>query len=209
MNPALIPHLTPGERHPDWERLYEKVPAEALPWHLEGLDPDMLAEIKEMGKIKRALDLGCGLGSQAAALTELGIETTGTDISSAAVRRAVVLYPKTRFIVDDATDTALTETHDLILDRGCFHVLAETAYEPYLKSLETLLEPRGRFLLKAFSLENGSSPFGPLLFTPADLVRLFAPRFRILKMRRTFFQGPSSRSPVAWFVVMRRKDPNV
>ncbi len=209
MNPALIPHLTPGERHPDWERLYEKVPAEALPWHLDGLDPDMLAEVRGMGNIKRALDLGCGLGSQAAALTELGIETTGTDISGAAVTRAAALYPKTRFIVDDATNTALAEKFDLVLDRGCFHVLAETAYEAYLNSLETLLEPGGRFLLKAFSLENGSSPFGPLLFKPADLVKLFAPRFRIQKMRRTFFQGPTSRSPVAWLVVMKRKDPNV
>lgn len=211
MNPTRIPHLAPGERHPDWQRVYENTPAEALPWHFEGLDPDVQAEVRELtSEPKTALDIGCGLGSQAAALAALGLRTTGTDLSAAAITRAKALYPGADFIVDNIVRTALTGPFDLVIDRGCFHVLDVSTYEPYLKSLRHLLGPKGLFLLKVLSPENenenGDAPFGPLRFTPKDIQRIFEPDFRILKMRRTSFQGPTPRSLVAWFTVMRRKD---
>jgi SAM-dependent methyltransferase len=208
MDRARIPQLAPGARHPDWQRVYESAPAEALPWHFEGLDPDVKAELLG-GKheVRTALDLGCGLGSQAAALTALGLKATGTDISAAAVARAKALYPETDFIVDDATRTALPTEFDLVVDRGCFHVLDSISHEAYLKSLVKLLGPKGLFLLKVLSLENGNAPFGPLRFTPKEIHQIFDPAFRILSLRRTTFQGPTARAPIAWFTVMRRREP--
>lgn len=206
MNPARLPGLVPGKRHPDWHRLYESVEEGKLPWYFPELDPDIrreLAGVESRGK--RLLDAGCGLGNQAAALSRLGFTVTATDISQAAIRRATERYAGPSFIVDDITQSRLSGEFDIVVDRGCFHVLEPSAQADYLHSVSRLLAPDGLLLLKAFCQEERDTGFGPLRFSLLELHRSFGSLFTILKTRRTLYQGSTPNAPLSWLCVMRRR----
>src|SRR5206468_2578655 len=75
----------------------------------------------------RALDLGCGTGTNVRYLAEHGWEATGVDAVPAAIDRATAKLggvPKARVLLGDVTDLerlGLAGPFDLVLDIGCFH----------------------------------------------------------------------------------------
>ncbi len=210
MERSKIPGLRPGQRHPDWSQLYTVAKEETLPWHFPHVDPDIQRELRSMrGPRKTILDVGCGLGNQVHLLSEQGHQVSGTDVSEPAVRRATVLYPGINFFVDDITRTALTDVYDIVIDRGCFHVLDHKARAGYLSSVNRLLAANGMLLLKVMSTENLFQDFGPLCFSKRDLHQLFADAFQILKIQHTIYHGSTAHSPRAWFAVMRKKESHV
>ncbi len=78
----------------------------------------------------RALDLGCGSGTDSMYLARLGWNLTGVDIVPEAValarRNAAAAGVNVRFVEGDATrlqDLGLGEPFDLIVDFGCMHTL--------------------------------------------------------------------------------------
>jgi len=207
MNLALMPKLAPGARHPDWISLYEGAAEATLPWFCPALDPDVKREVLGFRPpARRILEVGCGLGNQAHLLRGLGCEVTATDISPAAVMRARLAYPEVNFLVDDITSTKVPERFEIVVDRGCFHVLDRSSHEGYMESVHGLLQPMGLLLLKVLSSEQGKGEFGPQRFSMLGLLRLFGPHFEVLKIRRAVYQGSTPTPPKAWFVVARRKE---
>jgi SAM-dependent methyltransferase len=214
MERARIPGLAPGQRHPDWQSLYERAVETNLPWFSPALDRDFALELKTQlqGQSLRnlarqkILEVGCGLGNQAFLLSEEGYNITATDVSPAAIDRARSAYPDIRFFVDDISETGLKEEFSIILDRGCFHVLKQSQYPGYLNSVHTLLKPRGLLLLKVLSSEQGRRDFGPESFSLLGLHRVFTAHFEILRIVRTVYQGSTERAPLAWFAVMRKRE---
>ena len=97
-------------RQEDWESLYKEEKVENLPWYYEQLDTDLKKEIK-LRRIKHGLflDLGTGPGTQAAAISKMGFEVTGTDISKTAIKKAKNLFPQVNFIVDNILETKIPE----------------------------------------------------------------------------------------------------
>src|SRR6185503_11458431 len=87
----------------------------------------------------RALDQGTGPGTQAIALAERGFTVTATDVSPAALayaaRKAKARGVEVRFVEDDVLATRLTETFDLVFDRGCFHVIDPEKRAGYVESM--------------------------------------------------------------------------
>ncbi len=206
MERAKIPGLAAGKRHPDWGQLYTAAKEEALPWHFPSLDPDVLAEMKLLkGLGKRILDIGCGLGNQSHLITQNGHLVWATDVSEAAIRRARLLYKGTHFLVDDITHTSLREEFDILIDRGCFHVLEPASRASYLRTVGRLLCPRGVLWLKVMSEENENVDFGPHCFSKLALHQIFSSNFEVLKIHQTIYHGSTSHSPRAWFAVMRKK----
>jgi len=210
MDRARMPAMVPGRRHPDWHSLYEKVPESeiaSLPWHFPAFDPDVKRELLGLRPPpRRVLDLGCGLGNQSHFLSEQKCEVTGTDISRAAIARARSAYPHIHFLVDDITRTSLVDSFDLIVDRGCFHVLESEQVPAYLTAVHGLLRPMGLVYLKVLSNEHGKVDFGPQRFSMLGLLKIFSPYFEVLKIRRTVYQGSTPQAPKAWFTVMRNKE---
>ncbi len=204
MERARMPHLPPGQRHPDWNQVYESAAPESLPWHTSELDPDFRLELNFCGKKgMELLDVGCGLGYQADLIAKQGFAVTATDISPAAIRRARIHFPEVRFLVDDITRSRLNRSFDLTVDRGCFHVLGPSLHGSYCDAIQRLTKPRGIVLLKILSSENPASDFGPLRFSLLGIHRLFGARFRVLRIRRTVYQGSTPTPPKAWLVVLR------
>jgi SAM-dependent methyltransferase len=206
MDEKLIPSRDQNSRHPNWERVYQENPTEALPWFFPNLDPDFEPELGKLPKKEiRALDLGCGSGDQAQQLANRGYDVTGTDIASSAIRIASHRFPRIRFLVDDILQTRLKPGFDLILDRGCFHVIEPEHDRTYAAVLYRLCVPGGKVLLKCFTHDGPARKVGPRQLSPEDLRSIFQNRFEIERIVPTVFQGTTPYNPRAWLVVLNKK----
>src|SRR5438105_6425695 len=76
----------------------------------------------------RALDIGCGTGTESIYLAEHGWDVTGVDMVPKALamarRKAAAAGVSPRFVEGDVTrlrDLEIGDGYDLLLDFGCFH----------------------------------------------------------------------------------------
>ncbi|MGK4001190.1 class I SAM-dependent methyltransferase [Sorangium sp. So ce1036] len=196
---------------PDWQELYRTTPNESLPWYHAGLDPDIERALQRWQVAKgRALDLGTGPATQAFALAERGFDVTGTDLSHAAIERAVAQAaqaqaqgkPAVRFLQDDVLDSRLDERFDVVFDRGCFHCLPPVRRADYARTVERLVAPGGLFFLKCFSTRQPGEQ-GPYKFSPGDIRAIFGERFEVLSIDESVYQGTLPELPRALFCVLR------
>jgi ubiquinone/menaquinone biosynthesis C-methylase UbiE len=71
-----------------------------------------------------ALDIGCGLGAEAAALSKAGFRAVGVDISSVALERASAAHHEVSFVEADVRCLPFADGEfEVLLDRGCFHYM--------------------------------------------------------------------------------------
>jgi 2-polyprenyl-3-methyl-5-hydroxy-6-metoxy-1,4-benzoquinol methylase len=117
-----------------FEDAYTTNEPERMPWFWADLDPDFVTSLSSYGlPVGSVIDLGGGSGTQAIALAKRGFQTTSTDFSLGAIeggkRLAKEQSVNVDFIVDDVTNSRLTSQYDLVLDRGCFHIIAPARRE--------------------------------------------------------------------------------
>ncbi len=130
-----------------------------------GISPPELLDFIQSRPPGRALDMGCGTGTNVITLAKHGWEVVGVDF----VKRAINIASKNAeqygveadFRVDDVTRLEAPSGHfDLILDIGCFHSLPPTTRQAYIKKINRLLDDDGTFLLYMFMISS-SEAFGP------------------------------------------------
>jgi cyclopropane fatty-acyl-phospholipid synthase-like methyltransferase len=124
-----------------------------------GISPPELMEFIRTHNPGRALDMGCGTGTNVITLAKHGWDVIGVDF----IKRAINIAQKNaqqygieaEFLVDDVTklETILGE-FDLILDMGCFHSLPPITRHAYIQKISLLLAEEGTFLLYTFIKEN-------------------------------------------------------
>ena len=146
------------------------------PWDTGVTPPEVVEAINGPAALPpgRALDLGCGTGTNSLYLARHGWQVVGVDMAVTAIlqarRKARGTGLKAKFYAADVTRLDFLEPpFDLALDIGCFHSLAEIGRAAYRRNLAHLLAPQGLFLLYAFLTPHGVA--GPGL-QPADLVAL-------------------------------------
>ncbi len=134
------------------------------PWDTGISPPELLAFLQDR-RPGRALDLGCGTGTNVITLARAGWQVVGIDFALWAVETARRKCAQAG--VDAAVqvgDVSRLENvagpFDLILDIGCFHSLGEVDRAGYRAGLERLLEPGGVFLIYAHLRETEDSPVG-------------------------------------------------
>jgi ubiquinone/menaquinone biosynthesis C-methylase UbiE len=101
----------------------------------------------------RALDLGCGAGSDVRFLAERGYEVTGIDISDIGLAIARDRLKRAgrsaNLIKCDVLDLPMPDEHfDLVTDRGCFHHVVNRDRRKYAEQVGRVLRPGGWFLLR-------------------------------------------------------------
>ena len=69
---------------------------------------------KKKIQINSNLDLACGTGFLCNKLSQLGIKSTGVDISSYMINIAKTSYPTGEFVIDDINTLRLNKTFDLV-----------------------------------------------------------------------------------------------
>ncbi|WP_206055111.1 class I SAM-dependent methyltransferase [Nocardia sp. CS682] len=130
------------------------------PWDT-GRPPDELVTLTEGHRALppgRALDLGCGTGTNTIYLSRCGWQTTGVDLAASAItkarRRAAAAGVEPALVQGDATrlvELGLGDGFELILDLGCYHSLyPETLRENYAHSVTAVAAPGATLLLFGF-----------------------------------------------------------
>lgn len=119
-----------------------------------GTSPPELLEYLSQHPPGRALDLGCGSGTNLVTMAKAGWQVCGVDFSRFAIARARRKIRqqglRAELWVDDVTKLyRLKPGFDLILDIGCFHQLNWDERQKYLDNVRRLLKEGGDLLLYA------------------------------------------------------------
>lgn len=164
-----------------------------------GVTPPELVEVVEAPGAKpgRALDLGCGTGTNALYLARRGWRAVGVDFAGPAVaaarRKAGAAGLAVEFHQADVTRLDfLQPPFDLALDMGCFHSIAAGGRPAYIAGLARLMRPGGLFLCYAFKPE---APMSGLAVE--EMTGLFAPAFKTVKVEH------GTGMPSAWYTFQK------
>ncbi|MGE5250975.1 MAG: class I SAM-dependent methyltransferase [Bacteroidota bacterium] len=165
------------------------------PWD-RGISPPELLEYIDTHFPGRAIDLGCGTGTNVITLARAGWKATGVDFAPRAIalarRKARLAGVDVSLRVGDVTRlTGVQGRFDLALDMGCFHNVTDR--QAYLAELLRILAPGGSWLLYGF-FKPSAEESGPGL-TESD-VEGIPSRLQLLWRR----DGTDARGrPSAWF----------
>jgi cyclopropane fatty-acyl-phospholipid synthase-like methyltransferase len=172
------------------------------PWDT-GISPPELIAFLENHEPGRALDIGCGTGTNLITIAQHGWQVTGVDFSSRAIRQAQRKAQKAsiqiQLIRDDVTSfNKITGTFDLVLDLGCFHSLSQKEQTRYASNLNRFIKPGGTYLLYAWLSKGKKKPDS---FPSQEVITwLFAPHFELTSVEH----GTDHRRASAWFTFLRR-----
>lgn len=144
------------------------------PWD-SGISPPELMEYIENHDPGRALDLGCGTGTNSITLAKFGWQVTGIDFALSAIRKAKHKAHASEITVDfrvaDVTRLeGINGPFDFILDLGCLHGLKNEEKGLCLDQINRLSAYQGYWLLYGFFKTSASAP-GPGLVS-GDLERI-------------------------------------
>ena len=121
------------------------------PWDT-GVSPPELVEFISSHSPGRALDLGCGTGTNLITLARAGWDVTGVDFAIKAVRWSRQRLKRQGLAGEvfqgDVTNLInAVQPFDLVLDIGCYHGLPKSSRFMYLLNLQLLLKDKGTFLI--------------------------------------------------------------
>ena len=162
-----------------------------------GVSPPELERFVASHPPGRALDLGCGTGTNIVYLARHGWSAVGVDFAARAIakarRRARDAGVSSTFVVGDVTRLAVAGPFDLALDLGCLHSIPPAGRAGYEASLARVVRSGGTYLLYAFA------PGGPTFGLTSDDVRAtFADAFEVVSVE----EGRGR--PSAWYTLVRQ-----
>lgn len=140
------------------------------PWDT-GVSPPELKRFLDKAAPGRALDVGCGTGTNLVTMAEAGWQVVGMDIAWLSVLWARLKLRRNGvegrvFYGDVTADPDVHPPFDLILDIGCYHGLSRFGREDYRTHIREWLRPGGTLLMYAHRQGDGESSHG---ITEADL----------------------------------------
>ena len=168
--------------------------------------PEVVAEIEGDQPVRpgRALDLGCGTGTNALYLSRHGWEVVGVDFSVLAIDRAREKaggVEDVTFVQGDVTHLSalgIEGPFDLVLDVGCFHSIARAGRNRYAAEVARCSRPGA--LLMIFGFGSG---WRRLLGVPGldrdEVLRRFGRDFTLERV-----VAGTQPAGAAWYYLRRR-----
>jgi SAM-dependent methyltransferase len=183
----------------EWEAEHERLELD------DSHDADLAAALEAHAPPgARVLDVGTGLGAMARAAARRGCTVVATDYARRAIERARAVDPAAgvTWVVDDATDTSLVGSFDLVLDRACLGCIPVSRRERYLTGVGALLRLGGVLALKVHAAP--ARPIRAHAFTKDEIVALAAPWFTLVAARETTLDFGALQGSPALFIELRR-----
>ena len=179
------------------------------PWDTGISPPELLEFIADHKRSSpadqpgRAIDIGCGTGTNVLTLARAGWKVTGVDFAPRAIKLAKQKTARAgiqaELAVKDATRLdGIDGPFDLAFDLGCFHVISQAGRSQYLQQLDRVLAPGGFWLMYGF-LKPDTAQAGHGL-GEAD-IRLLASQLTLLSRRDGFDEHGDKSS--AWFLFQK------
>jgi len=169
-----------------------------------GISPPELLEFIQKHRPGRAIDIGCGTGTNVITLAKAGWQVTGVDFAPRAIHLAKRKMRETgsqaELSVNDATNLrGINGPYDLALDIGCFHGIPKDGQSKYVNQLNRILASNGFWLMYGF-FKPSTAHTGPGL-VEADM-NLISSQLTLIS-RRDGFDDKRDR-PSAWFLFQKR-----
>lgn len=195
------------QRH--WDDAYI---SDDAPWDTGKAD-EHLVEFLRSGPVARgrALDVGCGTGTNALWLAEQGFAVLGIDIAPAGIEKARAKPAGAeldcRFMVADFLNDGLSGgPFDLVFDRGCFHVFDEAKDRArFAERVASLLGRDGRWLSLIGSTEGPERSYGPPRRSAREVISAIEPELEILELRSTELRAGLPAPVAAWVCLSGRR----
>jgi SAM-dependent methyltransferase len=149
--------------------------------------PEQLQSLTEgwATTVGRALDIGCGTGSDAVYLAEQGWAVTAVDGVAQALSRARARARSAGVEVDwvqgdicRLEQLGLGEGFTLVLDRGCFHDFTNDQRDQYARGVSAVSSPGA--VLMMFAFQPRRRGLGPRGVTGEELVRYLGRDWELL-----------------------------
>lgn len=123
------------------------------PWDTGVSPPELIAFLESVPPGK-ALDVGCGTGTNLVTMASYGWQVVGVDLAWLSVIKAraklrVAGVDVQVWYRDVTARLELDRSFDLVLDIGCYHSLGFQKRDVYRKKLNRWLNPGGTYLLYA------------------------------------------------------------
>lgn len=197
--------------HPDWNERYT---TGETPWDTGEPDEHLVGFLRSgAAGAGRALEIGCGTGTNVLWLARQGVAVLGIDVAAAALEEA-----RTKKAADGGLDCRFERLDflrdevpggpfDLVFDRGCFHVFdAPGDRDRFAQRVASLLGPKGRWLSLIGSTEGPERDSGPPRRSARDVMNAIEPALEILEFRAIHFHADLAEPPAAWFCLSRRRE---
>ncbi len=198
----------------DQERWEERYRTGSTPWDIGRPDfnlTDMVTE-KPIRDCK-ALEIGCGTGSNAVWLAQQNFSVTATDVSEIAIQkakeRASDAGVKCVFLVSDFLNDEISGApFGFVFDRGCFHSFdSDEERKQLAENVAFHLEKEGLWLSLVGSTDGPPREVGPPQRSARDIVIAVEPYFEILSLSSSHFDSESLEPPRNWVCLMRKREP--
>jgi SAM-dependent methyltransferase len=155
------------------------------PWERDDV-PAPVRELAERYAIPdRALDVGCGTGRDAVYLSKRGWSVTGVDATPQALqgakRRASEAQAEVNWVLGDVAQLGslpIGDGYTLVLDRGCFHGLADAERTGCAAGITSVTSPDARLLMLAFHPRKRG--LGPRGVTREQIEANFGPAWQLV-----------------------------
>jgi SAM-dependent methyltransferase len=201
----------------EFERWNDRYASGDLPWDT-GIPSSELLRVLDEEQIApcRAIDLGCGTGTNVVHLAERGFDVTGVDLSPLAIERCrqrasgldPEVRPRVRFLVADlvALPEEIGGPYDFFFDRGCYHAVRRSDVQGYLKTLERITGTNTVGLVLTGNAREPMEP-GPPVVREEEIRAELGQLFDVVRLREFRFDPLKGEKwqPLAWSCLLRRR----
>jgi methyl halide transferase len=163
-----------------------------LPWDT-GQPSSELQHVLKKHSIRpcRALELGCGTGTNSIWLAQQGFEVTALDVAPLAIERAQqrarVTGVKANFLVADVFNLPdLGGPFAFFFDRGCYHAVRRDAPDKYAPAVARQLAPGAHGLILTGNAREPHEP-GPPVVTEEEIRNELGTEFEIVDLHEFRF----------------------
>lgn len=191
----------------NWE---EKYRTGQTPWDSDLPSAELLKVLREYSvQPGRAIELGCGTGTNAVALAKLGWQVTAVDCVADALQqgeqKALAAGVEVEWIEADVQNFgAELAPFDLIFDRGCYHCCRRVDLSGYLNTLENVSDTRTQMLCLCGN-PNGEEQGGPPKVPEQSVREELGTLFKITHLRAFHFEDAGGvQGPLGWSVWLKR-----
>lgn len=192
-----------------WDRPYR---GEGTPGWDVGRPSSNLKDLIEKRTVTpcRALELGCGTGTNAVYLAQQGFDVSAIDIAPTALalaeNKAQAAGVTVRWLLANVLSAPRIEPAEFIFDRGCYHGVRQVNAAGYVETLRKLSRPGTRVLILAGNA-NEERHYGPPRVTEEQLRQDFSADFYFEWLKTTKFdtRQEDKAGALAWSVLLRRK----
>jgi len=180
------------------------------PWDSGVPPPELIAVVEGTDRLApgKAIDLGCGTGTNCIYLAQHGWEVIGVDFVPRAIstarRKAAAAGVSPRFIVGDVTrltELGVGSDYGLLLDLGCFHSIPDTGRDAYVIGATEVAHPGAAMLLFCFIRGPKSPRIGPRGVAHGEVAQRFASGWELVSEETG---RPMLGGDTAWYRLRRR-----